>query len=66
MSNGAAQAVRDWLRENGKTHQWLANRLGVQRQQVTQWLTGHRVPMKHAGAIEDLTGVPVRAWRDSE
>jgi transcriptional regulator with XRE-family HTH domain len=41
----------------------LAERLGVSKQSVSDWLRGDSLPRPELMAkIEDITGVPMRSW----
>ncbi len=59
----ASVLVQEWLEKNGKTHEWLAEQLGVQRPVLWRWLAGKRTPrIEFCAAIERITGVPSNAW----
>jgi transcriptional regulator with XRE-family HTH domain len=42
----------------------LARRLGVSRQAVTAWLNGSKPDADSMAKIEDLLGIPMRAWAE--
>ena len=45
----------------------IARKLGVSRQTVTSWYSGENRPsVQHAGALEEITGIPTQDWRESE
>jgi plasmid maintenance system antidote protein VapI len=63
----AAELVRTWLGEQGRTQKWLAEALGVTTPAVEGWLAGSRGPvLETAVVLERVTGgfVPVSAWAD--
>lgn len=52
----------DFFRSTGRTHEWLADELGVDRSYISLIRSGSRQPsLPLAIAIERVTGVPVEA-----
>lgn len=67
MTTIGARRLREKLSEklDGKpgTQADLARALGVTAQSVGQWISGETTPRtEHLAAIEDLFGIPMRAW----
>lgn len=67
-TNDEIQRIKDWLKTNQKTQQWLADQLKVHGTTVRKWLTGSlRMPesrlafikaIMNAGAFAQLNGRP--------
>lgn len=54
-----------WLRQEGRTHKWLADQLGVHQSQLSHWMAGRReIALDTAKRIERLSAgkVKVSAW----
>lgn len=52
----------EFFRETGKTHEWLADQIGVGRSYVSLLRSGQRQPsLELAIKIAHVTGVPVEA-----
>lgn len=47
----------DWLEANKKRQVWLANQLEVSRATVSAWCAGSKKPLKHALALQTITGL---------
>lgn len=51
--------MRKAMRVNGMTAGYLAERLGVARASVNNWLNGHhRLRLRDIQAVAEITGVP--------
>lgn len=52
------ERLRTWVEANGLTQQALADRLGVERTTVSQWLSGYYAPSRKAlEKMSSLTGL---------
>ena len=59
----AKMRVLKWLKRNKVSQKWLARRLAVDYKRLNHYMCGVRaMPGRLAREIEDLTGVPMRAW----
>lgn len=54
--------LRDWLRKERRTQEWLGERVGTHQTNVSRWVLGRRPPLDMALAIEALTGIPAADW----
>ena len=54
--------LRDWLREERRTQEWFAERLGTHQTNVSAWIRGRPIPTAMAVKVEELTGIEVREW----
>lgn len=55
------QKVKTWLQENGKSHQWLADELGVSKALVGHMLSGKRtLHPKRIEEISNILGIPMK------
>ena len=53
--------VQNWLKENGKSQQWLAGELGVSRALVGHMLSGKRAILpKRIEALSKILDIPVK------
>lgn len=72
MSDDAARTqgpdlLRQAMREAGITQMALEAKLGASKGLTSRWLSGERVPeLRFALALEDILGVPARAWLATE
>lgn len=56
------EAIKEWLRENGRDRNWLAQACGVGKRTVDNWLSSPRaIPHKALRIIEQLTSEPTGA-----
>ncbi len=59
------KTLREWLDEHDKTQTWLAEKLDISVGAVNDILSGRRTPgLQLAIKIEDLTGIPPRAFSE--
>lgn len=66
MPSGPEQ-LKDWMHRRRFLQRETAEYLGFQESYISQLLNGVRVPaVDNAVHIEEMTGIPVRAWRASE
>ncbi len=54
--------LRDWLREERRTQQWLAEQIGTHQTNVSRWVLGAPPPLEMALKIEAVTKIEVEAW----
>lgn len=72
MSDDAARTqgpdlLRQAMKEAGITQMALEAKLGASKGLTSRWLSGERVPeLRFALALEDILGVPARAWLATE
>lgn len=53
--------VKYWLKENDKTHEWLAEELNVSKSLVGHMLFGKRAILpKRIEALSKITGIPMK------
>ncbi len=64
-----AGRLKDWLDENDKNQQWLAERLTearggerVWQASVSMWLRGSQIPQWAAFGVQKVTGIPAADW----
>lgn len=63
VSVDAAAELRQWRLDRGFTQREFADLLGTNNQAISDWEVGRKVPqLRSLIAIEDLTGIPIRAW----
>jgi plasmid maintenance system antidote protein VapI len=61
MKRGGVR-LRDWLREERRTQEWLAEQIGSHQTNISAWIRGRPIPLEAAVAIERLTGIEVEDW----
>ena len=49
----------EWLRENGKTQEWLSAQCGVRQTTASQWVRGSGMSVVHALRVARATGLSV-------
>ncbi|MGB6409232.1 MAG: helix-turn-helix transcriptional regulator [Planococcus donghaensis] len=55
------EKVKNWLQENGKSHQWLAQELGVSKALVGHMLSGNRTIIpKRIVELANVLGLSVK------
>lgn len=54
--------LRDWLKSERRTQEWLAEQIGTHQTNVSRWILGRPIPTKMAVKLEELTGIEVRDW----
>lgn len=47
-------SLRKWLKSNGKTQKWAAERLGKSSQAVTHWVSGATIPVDALLKLREL------------
>lgn len=53
--------VKSWLKENGKSHEWLADELGVSKALVGHMLSGRRTILpKRIEALSKVLDIPMK------
>jgi transcriptional regulator with XRE-family HTH domain len=66
MEKSAPTIIKDWLTAEGRKVNWLADRVGINRATVSQWINGHQVPaLGNRRRLQEVTGLPVaheEAW----
>lgn len=66
-----AVEIRNWLKDNGKDRQWLAEQVGASKSTVDGWLSGRPIPAPTQKLIEIALAKPppIRpemSWREWE
>lgn len=62
----ATRRVQAFLKREKKDQRWLAAELGVSPAYVSMLLAGKRSPsLTIAGRLEDITGIPARAFAEA-
>lgn len=54
--------LRDWLRDERRTQEWLGEQIGTHQTNVSAWIRGRPIPVEMAVKIEKLTGIEVEDW----
>jgi plasmid maintenance system antidote protein VapI len=54
--------LRDWLRDERRTQEWLGAEIGTHQTNVSAWIRGRPIPLDMAVAIERLTGIDPKEW----
>jgi plasmid maintenance system antidote protein VapI len=55
--------LRQWLRDERRTQEWLGEQIGSHQTNVSAWIRGERqVPIEKAVKLEKLTGIEVEEW----
>ncbi len=54
--------LRDWLKNERRTQEWLADQIGTHQTNVSRWILGRPIPTAMAVKLEELTGIEVREW----
>lgn len=55
--------LRRWVEAQGKEMKDIAQKLGVTRQQLYNYLTGYSIPdLERAVTISEMTGIELREW----
>lgn len=54
--------LRDWLRKERRTQEWLAEQIGTHQTNVSAWIRGRPLPVRMAVRIKDLTEIPIEDW----
>lgn len=53
--------VRQWLEENEKSHQWLADKMGISKALVGHMLSGRRAILPNRiEALSDILDIPMK------
>lgn len=59
----AAASLGDWLAVHDMSRFRFCARTGINPGMLWSWLTGRSTPsLGHAARIEEITGIPPRAW----
>lgn len=59
--------LRDWLRGERRTQEWLALEIGTHQTNVSAWIRGRPLPIRMARKIRDVTNIPIEDWdQDAE
>ena len=59
--------LREWLDEERRTQEWLAEQIGTHQTNVSAWIRGRPIPLAMAIAIRDVTKIDVEEWtRETE
>jgi transcriptional regulator with XRE-family HTH domain len=66
MASKGATALRRWLEEERRSQDWLAKQLEVHQTTVSIWLHGTEPRASHAAKIEEITGVAVALWGETD
>lgn len=54
--------LRDWLRDERRTQEWLAEQIGTHQTNVSAWIRGRPLPVRMAIAIRDVTNIEIDDW----
>ncbi len=58
----AGVLLRDWLKEERRTQDWLAEQIGTHQTNVSAWIRGRPIPLAMAIAVRDVTKIEVDEW----
>lgn len=65
ISKGAVR-LRQWLRDERRTQEWLATELGTRQTTVSRWVLGTGQPkIRFALALCRITGISVELWAET-
>lgn len=62
MQKRGGVRLRDWLREERRTQEWLAKQIGTHQTNVSAWIRGRPLPVKMAIKIRKVTEIEIEAW----
>lgn len=54
--------LRDWLREERRTQEWLGEQIGTHQTNVSRWILGREPPLAMALAVKEITGIDPADW----
>ncbi len=54
MADPTKEEIREWLRENGKNREWLADQCGVHKTTVNNWFSNRPIPGSSLATIRIL------------
>ncbi len=54
--------LRQWLKDKGKTQEWLAEQIETHQTNVSAWILGRPISIEAAVAIRRVTRIPVEDW----
>lgn len=57
-----AELLRDWLRAERRSQEWLGEQIETHQTNVSAWLRGRSMPLDMAIAIRRVTGIEVETW----
>jgi transcriptional regulator with XRE-family HTH domain len=61
----AGVRLRQWLQDERRTQEWLAEQLGTFQPNVSRWIRGGPPPsIETAKAIRRITGISIEAWTE--
>ncbi len=61
----AGVRLRQWLDDERRTQEWLAEQLGTYQANVSRWIRGGPSPtIETARAIRTITGISIEAWAE--
>jgi transcriptional regulator with XRE-family HTH domain len=59
----ARNALANWFRQqNGLTQTELAERINVNQADISRWLNGRPVPVRHWGRLAAVTGLSIETF----
>lgn len=54
--------LRDWIREERRTQEWLGEQIGTHQTNVSRWILGRTPPLEMALAVQKVTGIDPADW----
>jgi transcriptional regulator with XRE-family HTH domain len=54
--------LRDWLKEERRTQEWLGEQIGTHQTNISRWLHGAVPPLEMALKLRDVVGIEPEAW----
>lgn len=54
--------LRQWLEDERRTQDWLAEQIDTHQTNVSAWIRGREIPLRMAIRIRKLTDIPVEDW----
>lgn len=54
--------LREWLKEDRRSQEWLASQIGTRQTSVSAWIHGRSIPVGMAIKIRTITGIPLEEW----
>lgn len=64
MVNRGGARLRDWLRDERRTQEWLGEQVGTHQTNISAWLRGRPIPLDMALKLRTLTGINVEDWTE--
>jgi plasmid maintenance system antidote protein VapI len=57
-----AELLREWLKRERRTQEWLGEQIGTHQTNISAWLRGRAMPLDMAVALRNATSIEVETW----